>query len=157
MTVLDNSSDRVDFTELAAAFRAAFPAWRAPWSEATFANFAADPRILWLEARSQSGDFAGLALAQMVGDEAELLTIFRSPTAAQSGIGALLMGRLIDRFKEKKIVRLFLEVDEKNVRALALYARFGFEKVGKRPGYYRVSGGVRHDALILVRDFAEPK
>ena len=43
---------------------------------------------------------------------------------------------------------LFLEVAERNDAARALYAKFGFVAVGRRPGYYRTPSG-RQDALVL--------
>jgi ribosomal-protein-alanine N-acetyltransferase len=43
---------------------------------------------------------------------------------------------------------VFLEVDERNVAARALYRRAGFYDVGRRQGYYQT--GV--SALVLRRD-----
>ena len=47
---------------------------------------------------------------------------------------------------------LFLEVDETNVPALALYRRLGFREVGKRPAYYDRAEGGRSGALVMRRD-----
>jgi ribosomal-protein-alanine N-acetyltransferase len=49
---------------------------------------------------------------------------------------------------------LFLEVDEANAAARALYARFGFAEVGRRPAYYRTASGVKSTALVLRRALA---
>jgi ribosomal-protein-alanine N-acetyltransferase len=49
---------------------------------------------------------------------------------------------------------VFLEVDEGNAAARRLYARFGFDNVGRRPAYYPQSGTAGSAALVLRRDVA---
>ncbi len=154
----EGAARMLGLTERVAAFRAAFPDWRRPWRAADFVDFAGDPRVLWLEARlrrRERGDlFAGLLLARRIGDEVEVLTLFRAPNLQQKGVGALLIEQLIHHFTETGIERITLEVGEQNVRALSLYQRFGFVKVGRRPGYYQPCDGPRQDALILSLDFS---
>ena len=50
------------------------------------------------------------------------------------------------------VARLFLEVDEGNAPALALYRSRRFTEVGTRPGYYPMPDGKPAKALILRRD-----
>jgi [ribosomal protein S18]-alanine N-acetyltransferase len=46
---------------------------------------------------------------------------------------------------------LFLEVEEGNTAALALYARQGFTEVSRRAAYYRKSDGSAANAIIMRR------
>ena len=45
-------------------------------------------------------------------------------------------------------VSVWLEVRESNVRARAIYERYGFSVLGRRPGYYPAPQG-REDALLM--------
>ncbi|MET0429646.1 MAG: ribosomal-protein-alanine acetyltransferase, partial [Microvirga sp.] len=47
---------------------------------------------------------------------------------------------------------VFLEVEEGNAPALALYRRLGFREVGRREGYYARPDGTRAAALTMSLD-----
>ena len=47
---------------------------------------------------------------------------------------------------------LFLEVDETNTAAIALYRRLGFRKVGQRKAYYDAGDGSKNAALVMRLD-----
>jgi [ribosomal protein S18]-alanine N-acetyltransferase len=46
---------------------------------------------------------------------------------------------------------LFLEVEEGNRPALALYARQGFSEVARRTAYYRKADGTTATAIVMRR------
>ena len=90
----------------------------------------------------------GFLHLRRAGDEAEVVMIAVHPAAQRRGFATAL---LEDALATLDGVTLFLEVAEHNRAARALYARVGFEPVGRRPGYYRTASG-REDALVMRLD-----
>ena len=74
---------------------------------------------------------------RLAADEAEILTIAVEAGWRGRGVGRALMAEMLRRAANAGARAMFLEVDEDNAAALALYRRLGFVKVGERPGYYR--------------------
>jgi ribosomal-protein-alanine N-acetyltransferase len=95
---------------------------------------------------------AGFVLARSMAGEAEIITIAVARAHRRRGLGQLLMDAVLRDLHSTHTDALFLEVDEKNAPAIALYRRLGFREVGKRAGYYRSSGGVVSNALVMRRD-----
>lgn len=91
----------------------------------------------------------GFALARVVADEAELLTIGVLPAWRGQGLAGRLLGGMLARAAALGASRMLLEVAEDNAAARALYARCNFSIVGRRPGYYRHPPRLPVDALIL--------
>ncbi len=58
----------------------------------------------------------------------------------RQGIAAALLKTLIDKAKRQGAARMLLEVRVDNEPALALYQRFGFERMGLRKRYYQPEG-----------------
>ena len=56
------------------------------------------------------------------------------------GIGGALLQRLIDFAKDAGLSVLSLNVRSDNTRAIALYQRFGFEKIGTFHDYMIIDG-----------------
>lgn len=119
------------------------------WDEAAMTQFIAGPSTLCLLATvGAEARPAGFLVARAAGDEAELLTIGVEAGSRKRGVGRALLRHAVAALKENQISSLFLEVDEANAPALALYRGLGAEAVGRRPGYYE-SGG---NAAILRFD-----
>ena len=49
---------------------------------------------------------------------------------------------------------VFLEVEEDNGPARALYERAGFGVVGRRERYYKTAGGEQLNAVVMRRDLS---
>jgi ribosomal-protein-alanine N-acetyltransferase len=120
-----------------------------PWPERAFlAELAADHNH-YVAARSDGAvvGYAGIArLGRRRPYEYEVHTIGVDPAYQGRGIGRELLARLLEWAEQATV---FLEVRTDNEPAIALYESEGFEKVGVRKRYYRVSGA---DAYTMKRE-----
>jgi ribosomal-protein-alanine N-acetyltransferase len=124
-----------------------------PWGEAELENLIADPSAVGTAALDPAGArLRGFALSRLAADEAEILTIAVDPAFRKAGVGRDLLRAHLSAVAMAGAAHIFLEVDENNSAALALYARFGFVKVGERRGYYKQPGGKSASALVMRRD-----
>ena len=90
---------------------------------------------------------AGYASFRKGGGEAELLRLAVAPGERRRGVArALVLGGL-ERLRPGGIESCFLEVRTNNDGAIAFYLEMGFERVGRRKGYYRDGS----DALVYAR------
>lgn len=95
----------------------------------------------------------GFALSRLVLDEAELLSVVVAPELRRRGCGRSLLEMHFQQLAHAGARRLFLEVEEGNAPALALYRLLGFRQIGRRRGYYGREGTAA-DALTFGLDLA---
>jgi [ribosomal protein S18]-alanine N-acetyltransferase len=142
---------RSDRAEPCAAIHAA--AFAHPWSAAEFENLLSNKTTIGAAAIDAASDeLRGFAISRLAADEAEILTIAVDPAARNRGVGRALMIDAISRLARLQARSLFLEVDQSNLPAIALYSRLGFREVGQRRGYYRKEDGPAATALVLRKD-----
>lgn len=123
------------------------------WDQLEVARMLAERNILSDGAFSgMSKGPSGFVMSRMAADEAEILTICIDGAMRGQGIGRMLLERHVQGLRQRGISQLFLEVEQRNDPALALYRRFGFAQVGERPGYYAKPDGSRALALIMRRE-----
>lgn len=91
----------------------------------------------------------GFVIFRTAADEAEILTIAVAPQHRGRGHGRQLMEEAIRRLYRDRIEALFLEVEQTNRSAFALYAALGFQQVGERKGYYLQATGKPGTALVM--------
>ncbi len=92
---------------------------------------------------------AGYAGLWLMTDEAHVTTIAVDPEYQGHGIGELLLLGLLDRAKQIGARKLTLEVRVTNHVAQALYRKYTFKEMGRRPRYYSDNG---EDALVMWTD-----
>lgn len=122
-----------------------------PWGLMEFERLLAEETTLAHVAASTTGAGApeGFILSRVAADEAEVLSIAVSPDRRGEGIGGRLMDAHREMLKFERARMLFLEVEDTNASALALYRRQGFQEVARRDAYYRKADGTAATALVM--------
>jgi ribosomal-protein-alanine N-acetyltransferase len=120
------------------------------WSAAEFESLLTDPACSGqsIEANAR---LAGFILSRRALDEAEILTIVVDSRLRRRGCARKLLTAHLAQLSAQGVTQLFLEVDESNEAALALYRRLGFAQLGLRKAYYVKKDGSRANALIMGR------
>jgi ribosomal-protein-alanine N-acetyltransferase len=118
-----------------------------PWSAAAFwSELAQVPASRYYVVAEQDGRVVGYAGLLVSGYQADVQTVAVARERQGSGLGGVLLQDLLDEARRRGVGEVLLEVRAENAAAQALYARFGFERVGVRRGYYQPGGT---DALVL--------
>ena len=120
-----------------------------PWSEKSIASELDNRLSLWIVA--VDGDtVAGYVGSQSVMGWADMMNIAVHPEYRRQGVAQELVEHLVADLMENDVTCLTLEVRASNEPAKALYAKLGFQQVGRRPNYYR---NPKEDALILRKEW----
>lgn len=126
-----------------------------PWSDGEFASLIGQDTVFGFGAletgKGREGP-VGFVLARLAAGEAEILTVAVARSHRRFGLGWKLMDAVLRELHAARAEALFLEVDEANAPAIALYRRLGFREVAKRPAYYSDSEGRKSAALVMRRD-----
>jgi ribosomal-protein-alanine N-acetyltransferase len=86
--------------------------------------------------------------------EWEIENIAVTGNARRRGLGARLLGEVLDRARGAGAGAVFLEVRESNRAARALYEKWAFVQAGRRAGYY---SDPPEDAILYRFSFADGK
>lgn len=116
-----------------------------PWSRAALLLETHNPFSSCVVALHQ-GRVIGYVGMWHVVDEAHINNIAVLPEFRGQGCGKVLLEHILSVAKAKGIVKMTLEVRPSNEAAKELYARYGFKKVGIRPGYYENG----EDAILMT-------
>jgi [ribosomal protein S18]-alanine N-acetyltransferase len=92
---------------------------------------------------------AGFCLSRRGFDEEELLLLAVDPALRRRGLAWRLLDGFLEAARARGAQRLLLEMRENNP-AGALYRRYGFHGIGRRPSYYRTPSGSQLDAVTYA-------
>lgn len=95
-----------------------------------------------------------MAVVWMIIDELHIATIAVLPEFRQMSVGQKLLGVILKDGLKQGVVNAFLEVRETNRAARAMYQKFGFKEVGKRPHYY---SDTQEDAILMNLEPIQPE
>ncbi|MFZ4533189.1 MAG: GNAT family N-acetyltransferase [Alsobacter sp.] len=123
-----------------------------PWAVHEIEALLVDAAVVGQGIGPAAGTLFGFVLSRCAADEAEILSIVVDRRHRGAGLAGRLLRAHLGRLSARGIRQLFLEVDEGNAAARALYDRSGFAEVGRRPGYYRRPDGSVANALVLRRE-----
>ena len=90
-----------------------------------------------------------LAIIQVTGEEAEIITLAVESKQRKKGIGLEILKSIIIYLEGLDIKKLFLEVATTNKIALKLYHKVGFITCGFRKGYYGQGTNKKADATVM--------
>lgn len=82
-------------------------------------------------------------------DEVEIYTIAVDELYRGQKIASNMLEHLINFSREMKVSKIWLEVSTKNMPAINLYEKFGFEKIRLRKNYYSLTN---EDAYIMLKE-----
>ena len=94
----------------------------------------------------------GYIIFWVTGQEMHILNLAVHPHHRRRGIARCLLTEALSRARAAGAGMAWLEVRPSNTPALTLYASFGFQAVGQRPGYYQ---DTQEDALLLSLSWKE--
>jgi ribosomal-protein-alanine N-acetyltransferase len=118
------------------------------WGAGEFEQMIAERNTLVQRLR-QGRSIIGFIVSRIGGDEAEILSVAIAKSAQGRGLSRNLVMTHLGHLAARGVRTVFLEVEEANAPARALYRRTGFVDVGRREGYYQAGGAA---AVVMRRD-----
>ena len=132
------------------------PQWGEAWNRRQVSDALVMPHTHCILANSDGSRWSagtqspvGFVMSRHAADEEELLLIGVLPEAREQGVGRALIKALFEDAAKRGMGKIFLEMRCNNP-AERLYRRMGFEPIGQRRDYYRLSNGERMDAITFA-------
>jgi ribosomal-protein-alanine N-acetyltransferase len=119
-----------------------------PWTRGNFLDSLYSGYQAWV-LRGTDGSLLGYFLLMLAVDEAHLLNITVRRDLHGQGFGRMQLDKVVALAKEHGMDSILLEVRPSNLRALAVYERYGYERIGRRKSYYPAANNTREDAIVM--------
>lgn len=100
------------------------------------------------------GSTIGFIVSRTAADEAEILSVAVAQKHRGRGFSRDLLRTHLGHLAGHGLKTVFLEVEENNRPARALYERAGFRVVGRRERYYKDASGEQLNAVVMQRDLS---
>jgi ribosomal-protein-alanine N-acetyltransferase len=102
----------------------------------------------------QGRTIIGFVVSRIAADEAEILSVAIASNQRGQGYSRDLLRTHLGHLAGHGLKKVFLEVEENNRPARALYERAGFRVVGRRDRYYKNASGEQLNAVVMQRDLS---
>ena len=122
-------------------------AYEFPWTQGNFndsLNAGHQAQLLCAGA-----ELLGYFVAMKGFEEVHLLNLTVAPRHQRQGWAHVMLDALAIWSRGQGADWLWLEVRPRNLRAIDLYERYGFRRVGERKDYYPAAQGRRESALVM--------
>ena len=116
-----------------------FPHEHKPWSADQWQDFCARPESVGFAATGSddpSLSLEAVLIAQVLDQEAEIITLAVHPERRRKGLARCLIEELTKTVANNPKKRILLEVAESSLPARKLYESMGFQVFHRRTGYY---------------------
>lgn len=97
--------------------------------------------------KTETASIAGYIVAREASGELHINNVAVRPEYRRRGIGAALLGRILQEARRRQAKTAFLEVRSANQAAQSLYEKNGFKAIARRPDYYSEP---REDAVVMT-------
>jgi ribosomal-protein-alanine N-acetyltransferase len=121
--------------------------YRFPWTRGNFLDSLNSGYSCWT-LRGPDGGLMAYSIVMVALDEAHLLNLSVARHCQRFGYGWRALEWMAQQARDHGALSMFLEVRPTNLPAQRLYARYGFERIGMRRGYYPAEFG-REDAIVM--------
>ena len=118
-----------------------------PWSENALADELLNPAARFFAAR-YGNELVGYIGAFSVAGEVSITNVAVKEYCRKSGVATSLLRKLEETARLEKAEFITLEVRASNERAISLYSKNGYEKVGLRKGFY---SNPKEDAILMTK------
>ncbi len=129
-------------------------AYSHPWTRGNFRDALASG--YWMQCLWLHDALLGYVVAMPGVQETHLLNITVAPAHQRQGWAPMLLDALVLWSRRQGAETLWLEVRESNLRALQVYGRRGFRRVGLRKDYYPADRLQREHAVVMSLNLMPP-
>ena len=119
-----------------------------PWSRQMLVEELENLSASFIAAEAENGVILGYAGLTVVLDEGYINNIAVLEEYRKQGVASALLEIFIKFSQANDLAFLTLEVRASNTPAINLYAKYGFEEVGRRRNYYE---DPKEDAVLMTR------